>query len=66
MSKLSEDLLGRPIRPAALALADGTVYRGRAFGAETIQSGEVVFNTSMMGVTRRSRRIPPMPGKSLP
>lgn len=49
MSVLSEDLLGRPVRPAALALADGTVYRGRAFGAETVQSGEVVFNTSMMG-----------------
>jgi carbamoyl-phosphate synthase small subunit len=49
MSVLSEDLLGRPVRPAALALADGTVYRGRAFGAETVRSGEVVFNTSMMG-----------------
>ena len=49
MSLQSEDLLGRPVRPAALALADGTVYRGRAFGAETVQSGEVVFNTSMMG-----------------
>ena len=49
MSAMSEDLLGRTIRPAALALADGTIYRGRAFGAETIQSGEIVFNTSMMG-----------------
>jgi carbamoyl-phosphate synthase small subunit len=49
MSELSEDLLGRPVRPAALALADGTVYRGLAFGAETVRSGEVVFNTSMMG-----------------
>lgn len=49
MRGMSEDLLGRPVRPAALALADGTIYRGRAFGAETIQSGEVVFNTSMMG-----------------
>jgi len=32
-----------------LALADGTVYRGRAFGAQTLRDGEVVFNTSMMG-----------------
>lgn len=43
------DLLGLAPAPAALALADGTVYRGRAFGARTIESGEVVFNTSMMG-----------------
>ncbi|MDH4016695.1 MAG: carbamoyl phosphate synthase small subunit, partial [Actinomycetota bacterium] len=39
----------QPGRPAALALADGTVYRGQAFGAETVQEGEVVFNTSMTG-----------------
>ncbi len=37
------------VRPAALALADGTVYRGRAFGAQGVQEGEVIFNTSMMG-----------------
>jgi carbamoyl-phosphate synthase small subunit len=42
-------LLGRSARPAALALADGTVYRGRAFGASTVRSGEVVFNTSITG-----------------
>jgi len=36
-------------RPARLALADGTVYRGAAFGAETVLDGEVVFNTSMTG-----------------
>ena len=36
-------------RPAALALADGTVYRGAAFGAETVGDGEVIFNTSMTG-----------------
>ena len=49
MSKVVSDLLGRPVRPAALALADGTVFRGRAFGAETVTSGEVVFNTAMCG-----------------
>lgn len=42
-------LLGRESAPAALALADGTVYRGRAFGARTVRSGEVVFNTSLTG-----------------
>ncbi len=36
-------------RDAALALADGSVYRGRAFGASTLQSGEVCFNTSITG-----------------
>ena len=44
-----DELLGRETTPAALALADGTVYRGRAFGAKTVKSGEVVFNTSLTG-----------------
>jgi carbamoyl-phosphate synthase small subunit len=35
--------------PATLALADGTVFRGEAFGAEGKVAGEVVFNTSMTG-----------------
>ena len=35
--------------PARLALADGTVYVGRAFGAPSVRAGEVVFNTSMTG-----------------
>jgi len=35
--------------PALLALADGTVFRGRAFGAIGEAAGELVFNTSMMG-----------------
>ncbi len=34
---------------AALALADGRVFYGRAFGATGEISGEVVFNTSMTG-----------------
>ena len=38
-----------PPRPACLVLADGTVYRGRAFGAEAVRDGEVIFNTSMTG-----------------
>ena len=35
--------------PAILALEDGTVFRGAAFGAATDAGGEVVFNTSMTG-----------------
>src|SRR6188474_3068907 len=34
---------------AVLALEDGTVYRGRGFGARAETSGEVCFNTSMTG-----------------
>ena len=37
------------VRPAKLALEDGTVYSGLAFGAEGEVPGEVVFNTSMTG-----------------
>ena len=36
-------------KPAILALADGTVFRGTAFGALGERAGEVVFNTSMSG-----------------
>ena len=35
--------------PALLALADGTVFRGRSIGAPVQAVGEVVFNTSMTG-----------------
>lgn len=35
--------------PALLALADGTVFRGYAVGAQGITSGEVVFNTAITG-----------------
>ena len=37
------------MKSAILALSDGTVYEGRAFGAEGECVGEVVFNTSMTG-----------------
>jgi carbamoyl-phosphate synthase small subunit len=36
-------------RKAVLALADGMVFKGDAFGAEGEAFGEVVFNTSMTG-----------------
>jgi len=38
-----------PAEPALLALADGAVFRGRAFGALGEVVGELVFNTSMTG-----------------
>jgi carbamoyl-phosphate synthase small subunit len=36
-------------RPAYLALADGSVFPGKAFGADTPAVGEVVFTTGMTG-----------------
>ena len=35
--------------PAALVLADGTVFHGHSIGAPGIAVGEVVFNTAMTG-----------------
>ncbi len=35
--------------PAVLALADGTVFHGRAIGIPGISAGEVVFNTAITG-----------------
>ncbi len=43
------ELDGRYFAEATLALADGRVFRGMAFGAKTTAVGEVVFNTSMTG-----------------
>src|SRR2546428_12063679 len=34
---------------AVLALEDGSVFRGAAFGARKTECGEAVFNTSMTG-----------------
>lgn len=36
-------------QPVKLALSDGTVFEGQAFGAQGEAFGEVVFNTSMTG-----------------
>ena len=36
-------------KPAALILADGTVYRGVSFGAEGTVYGEIVFTTGVSG-----------------
>jgi len=37
------------LNTAILALEDGTVFEGRAFGAPTERAGEVVFNTALTG-----------------
>jgi len=37
------------LEKSILALEDGTVFEGKSFGARTIRSGEVVFNTSITG-----------------
>jgi carbamoyl-phosphate synthase small subunit len=36
-------------KPGVLALEDGSVFHGRAFGADATVAGECVFNTSMTG-----------------
>ena len=41
-------MLPEPV-PAILALADGTVFRGRSIGAPGASAGEVVFNTAITG-----------------
>ena len=50
----STGVTGRRVRytppaDAALALADGRVFRGRGFGAAADAQGEVVFTTTMVG-----------------
>ena len=40
---------GDPAKTAILALEDGSVFRGVAFGADATIAGERVFNTSMTG-----------------
>ena len=46
------------MKPAILALADGTVFEGKSYGSTQEAVAEVVFNTSMFGyqvsVSRRS------------
>ncbi len=46
---MNERAKNRTNRPAILALEDGTIFEGAAFGATGERSGEVVFNTSMTG-----------------
>lgn len=37
------------MRDVTLALEDGTVFRGKGFGAKAEAAGEVVFNTALSG-----------------
>lgn len=49
---MSRETLRAPVRDARLALADGAVFRGEAFGAAgrgVLSVAEVVFNTAMTG-----------------
>ncbi|HEY2817394.1 MAG TPA: glutamine-hydrolyzing carbamoyl-phosphate synthase small subunit [Casimicrobiaceae bacterium] len=46
---VTQPALFAPRIPAMLALADGTVFRGRSIGAHGRAVGEVVFNTAMTG-----------------
>jgi len=46
---VTQPALFAPRVPALLALADGTMFRGRAIGAHGRTIGEVVFNTAMTG-----------------
>src|SRR5439155_18463515 len=48
-SAATQPALFAPRVPALLALADGTVFRGRSIGAHGRAIGEVVFNTAMTG-----------------
>ena len=45
----SSPLTGNRHNPALLVLADGSVFKGIAIGAEGLTVGEVVFNTAMTG-----------------
>ena len=41
--------MAKTIRTGLIAFEDGTVFRGRAFGAVATNVGEACFNTSMTG-----------------
>lgn len=45
----SEPVNDENTRPVALELKDGTIYHGFSFGAEKSISGELVFQTGMVG-----------------
>jgi carbamoyl-phosphate synthase small subunit len=42
-------LISQTRKPALLALADGSIFRGTSIGAEGVSTGEVVFNTALTG-----------------
>ncbi|MFB6275330.1 MAG: glutamine-hydrolyzing carbamoyl-phosphate synthase small subunit [Halothece sp.] len=42
-------MINNQVEPALLVLEDGSVFRGKSFGAKGTAVGEVVFNTGMTG-----------------
>ena len=40
-----------------LVLEDGSIWRGKSFGATGTQVGEVVFNTSLTGYVSATLRV---------
>lgn len=42
-------MISQTRKPALLALADGSIFRGTSIGAEGVSTGEVVFNTALTG-----------------
>ena len=51
------------LKKAILAIADGSIFEGRAVGADGESTGELVFNTSMTGY-QEILTDPSMPGRS--
>lgn len=47
--RMGEPRRYKPGGDAALALADGSVFRGDSFGAPVVSDGEAVFTTTMVG-----------------
>ena len=58
--------MSKPSRIAKLALEDGTLFTGTAFGAEAASAGEVVFNTSLSGYQEILTETPPTRARSSP
>ncbi|MDR3071187.1 MAG: glutamine-hydrolyzing carbamoyl-phosphate synthase small subunit [Endomicrobium sp.] len=44
-----EKILNKQYKKASLELSNGVVFEGRAIGANVVVSGEMVFNTGMLG-----------------
>ncbi|MDR1522459.1 MAG: glutamine-hydrolyzing carbamoyl-phosphate synthase small subunit [Endomicrobium sp.] len=49
MVKAADDIFGKSYKKAYLKLSNGVTLIGRAIGANVITSGEMVFNTGMLG-----------------
>ncbi|OAO15859.1 carbamoyl-phosphate synthase small subunit [Blastocystis sp. ATCC 50177/Nand II] len=49
IENFGDTCIDRDVEKGKLVLADGTVFEGLSFGAPVSKSGEVVFNTGMVG-----------------